>query len=64
MAGYLKNYYVIMYDFEDMDPAFLAAFRGQYGRDPDTYEAAGYGAVRLLADAMNAGGSTKWNSGM
>ncbi|MDR2304257.1 MAG: ABC transporter substrate-binding protein [Treponema sp.] len=59
MAGYLKNYYVIMYDFEDMDPAFLAAFRGQYGRDPDTYEVAGYEAVRLLADAMNAGGSTK-----
>jgi branched-chain amino acid transport system substrate-binding protein len=59
MADYLKNYYVIIYDPEDMDPAFLAAFRGKYRRNPDTYEVAGYEAVRLLADAMNAGGSAE-----
>jgi branched-chain amino acid transport system substrate-binding protein len=59
MADYLADYYVIVYDTDAMDPAFLTAFRGAYGRNPDTYEVAGYEAVRLLADAMNAEGSVE-----
>jgi branched-chain amino acid transport system substrate-binding protein len=59
MADYLEDYYVIVYDAEGMDSSFLAAFRGAYGRNPDTYEVAGYEAVRLLADAMNAEASVE-----
>ena len=57
MAGYMENLYGIMYSREDMDAVFLADFRAAYGRTPDTYEVAGYDAVRLLANAMNAEGS-------
>jgi branched-chain amino acid transport system substrate-binding protein len=57
VEDYMENVYGIMYSLEDMDAAFLADFRAAYGRTPDTYEAAGYEAVRLLADAMNAEGS-------
>jgi branched-chain amino acid transport system substrate-binding protein len=57
MVDYIENLYGIMYSREDMDIAFLADFRAAYGRDPDTYEVAGYEAVRLLANAMNAEGS-------
>jgi branched-chain amino acid transport system substrate-binding protein len=57
IADYMENLYGIMYSREDIDPAFLTDFRAVYGRTPDTYEIAGYEAVRLLADAMNAEGS-------
>jgi ABC-type branched-subunit amino acid transport system substrate-binding protein len=57
MADYMENLYGIMYSREDMDPAFLADFRTAYGRTPDSYEVAGYDAVRILADAMNTEGS-------
>jgi branched-chain amino acid transport system substrate-binding protein len=57
VADYMENIYGIMYSREDMDAAFLADFRTAYGRVPDTYEVAGYEALRLLADAMNAEGS-------
>jgi branched-chain amino acid transport system substrate-binding protein len=57
MTDYMENLYGIMYSREDMDPAFLADFRAVYERTPDSYEVAGYDAVRLLADAMNAEGS-------
>ena len=57
MADYLDQYYTIVYSPEDMEPSFLRTFRRACGRDPDTYEVAGYEAVRLLADAMNAEGS-------
>jgi branched-chain amino acid transport system substrate-binding protein len=52
-----ENTYGIVYGREDMDAAFLADFTAAYGRTPDTYEVAGYEAVRLLANAMNAEGS-------
>jgi branched-chain amino acid transport system substrate-binding protein len=57
IEDYMGDIYGIMYSREDMDPAFLADFRAAYGRNPDTYEVAGYEALRLLADAMNAEGS-------
>jgi branched-chain amino acid transport system substrate-binding protein len=57
VEGYMDDIYGIMYSREDMDPVFLADFRAAYGRNPDTYEVAGYEALRLLADAMNAEGS-------
>jgi branched-chain amino acid transport system substrate-binding protein len=57
VADYMEDIYGIMYSREDMDAAFLADFRAAYGRNPDTYEVAGYEALRLLADAMNAEGS-------
>jgi branched-chain amino acid transport system substrate-binding protein len=59
LADYLDDYYVIVYDVDAMDGAFLTAFRSAYGRNPDTYEVAGYEAVRLLADAMNAEASVE-----
>jgi branched-chain amino acid transport system substrate-binding protein len=57
MAGYLEDLYGVVYGREDMATSFLADFYAAYGRIPDTYEVAGYEAVRLLADAMNAEGS-------
>ncbi|MDR1252164.1 MAG: ABC transporter substrate-binding protein [Treponema sp.] len=57
VADYMEDIYGIMYSREDMDTTFLADFRAAYGRTPDTYEVAGYEAVRLLADAMNTEGS-------
>jgi branched-chain amino acid transport system substrate-binding protein len=57
VEDYMDGIYGIMYSREDMDPVFLADFRAAYGRNPDTYEVAGYEALRLLADAMNTEGS-------
>jgi branched-chain amino acid transport system substrate-binding protein len=57
IADYMEDIYGVMYSRDDMDAAFLADFRAAYGRFPDTYEVAGYEAVRLLAAAMNAEGS-------
>jgi branched-chain amino acid transport system substrate-binding protein len=57
MVNYMENIYGIMYGQEDMDAVFLTDFYAAYRRTPDTYEVAGYEAVRLLADAMNAEGS-------
>jgi branched-chain amino acid transport system substrate-binding protein len=56
-AGYTDNLYAAVYGTEDMDGTFLANFRSTYGRDPNTFVVAGYEAVHLLADAMNAEGS-------
>ncbi len=36
---------------------FAAAYRGKYGKDPDTWVVQGYDAVHLLAYAMNRAGS-------
>jgi branched-chain amino acid transport system substrate-binding protein len=57
ILNYIEGIYGVMYSRNDMDAAFLADFRAAYGRNPDTYEVAGYEAVRLLANAMNAEGS-------
>ena len=34
--------------------AFVAKFRARYGRDPDTWAAQGYDALRILARAVRA----------
>ncbi|MDR3301274.1 MAG: ABC transporter substrate-binding protein [Spirochaetaceae bacterium] len=57
IAGYTDNLYSIVFSTEDMDSVFLEAFRAAYKRNPNLYEVAGYEAVHLLADAMNAEGS-------
>jgi branched-chain amino acid transport system substrate-binding protein len=58
VGNYMENLFGIVYSLEDMDATFLADFNAAYGRVPDSYEVAGYEAVRLLANAMNAEGST------
>jgi branched-chain amino acid transport system substrate-binding protein len=57
IGRYTDNLYSTVYGTEDMDGTFLANFRSVYGRNPNTFEVAGYEAVHLLADAMNAEGS-------
>lgn len=37
--------------------AFVRKFRTRYGRDPDTWAAQGYDALRILAKAIRATGS-------
>ncbi len=37
--------------------AFVRKFRARYGRDPDTWAAQGYDALRILAKAVQATGS-------
>lgn len=41
-----------------LDAAFVAAFEAAYGHQPDIHAITGYEAVYLLADAMEAAGST------
>jgi branched-chain amino acid transport system substrate-binding protein len=57
IAGYTDNLYSTVYGTEDMDGTFLENFRSAYDRNPNIFEVAGYEAVYLLADAMNAEGS-------
>ena len=48
------------WDANSKDPkvsAFVEAYRGKYGEDPDLYAAHGYDAIKLVADAAVRGGS-------
>jgi branched-chain amino acid transport system substrate-binding protein len=53
----------IYFDFYDVNSPspenreFVRKFRSRYGRDPDTWAAQGYDALRLLAKAVRATGS-------
>ncbi len=48
------------FDVESRNPAvasFVEAYRSKYGEDPDIYAAHGYDALKLLAQAIENGGS-------
>jgi branched-chain amino acid transport system substrate-binding protein len=48
------------FDVESRNPAvasFVEAYRSKYGEDPDIYAAHGYDALKLLAKAIENGGS-------
>ena len=52
--------YFDFYDPDSSSPenqAFVRRFRARYGRDPDTWAAQGYDALRILAKAVQATGS-------
>jgi branched-chain amino acid transport system substrate-binding protein len=49
------------FDVESKNPAvsmFVDSFRAKYGEDPDIYAAHGYDALKLLAAAIESGGSS------
>jgi branched-chain amino acid transport system substrate-binding protein len=55
---------VMFYDLYDVNSptpenrAFVAKYRKRFGKDPGTYAAQGYDALRILAKAIQATGST------
>jgi branched-chain amino acid transport system substrate-binding protein len=51
----------MLYHPESGDEArrFARAFRGAYGRDPDSFAACAYDAVNVLAEAVRRGGATR-----
>ena len=51
----------VIFDLESKEPkvaSFVSAFQARFGEDPDLYAAHGYDAVKLLAEAVIAAGST------
>ena len=51
----------VVLDLESKEPAvelFINAYRAKYNEDPDIYAAHGYDAVKLMAEAIRAAGST------
>jgi branched-chain amino acid transport system substrate-binding protein len=59
-AGLEGAMYFDMYDVNSPRPenqAFVRKFRARYGKDPDTWAAQGYDALRILAKAVQATGS-------
>ncbi len=57
LNGDTSNLYRIENSPESMDPEFLQSFADKYGNRPDIFAVAGYEAVWLIRDAMEACGS-------
>ncbi|MCL2576465.1 MAG: ABC transporter substrate-binding protein [Defluviitaleaceae bacterium] len=56
--GYMENIFKAAFDFDSLCGNFHEKFRETYGHDPDIRAISGYAAVRLIADAMEAAGTT------
>jgi branched-chain amino acid transport system substrate-binding protein len=58
LGHHTEAMYIATFSPCSLDGEFLEAFRATYGHDPDIRAVSGYAAVRLIADAMNATGTT------
>jgi branched-chain amino acid transport system substrate-binding protein len=58
VKDFVDSVYITLYPTSESSPDFQENFRSIYGHDPCIYAVTGYTAVYLLADAMNAVGST------
>ncbi|MCL2399226.1 MAG: ABC transporter substrate-binding protein [Defluviitaleaceae bacterium] len=58
LGEYANMVYSLTFALDALDPDFLEAFRTTYGHDPDIRAITGYMAVNLIADAIEAKGTT------
>jgi branched-chain amino acid transport system substrate-binding protein len=58
LEGYMENIFKAAFNLDELCGDFLETFRAAYGHEPDIRAIAGYATVRLIADAMEATGTT------
>jgi branched-chain amino acid transport system substrate-binding protein len=58
LEGYMDGLHIAAFNLAHICQDFMEAFRDAFGHDPDVRALSGYAAVRLIADAMEAKGTT------